>query len=161
MSTYTTFNGYDPTPTVLTGLSWQAQLAARIYDETGDKSVKAFFGEHGWDTALINNLNTWYSREILPGADRALMMATNANVKKEVAQSFIRNIDKYRSVERTPSIISVISDVATQAAKAVGNVTEGVGKGATAVPTVLLIIAAGVGGYLLLAGKKGTKLTPF
>jgi len=48
--------------------------------------------------------------------------------------------------------------------EAVADTAKGVGKGAEktakALPWVLIILAAGVGAYLLYAGKKGTKLIP-
>jgi len=43
---------------------------------------------------------------------------------------------------------------------AVEKTAEGVGSSASALPVILLILAAGVAGYLVLAGKHGVKLTP-
>jgi len=48
--------------------------------------------------------------------------------------------------------------------EAVANTAKGAGEGiqktTKALPWVLIILAAGVGAYLLYAGKKGTKLIP-
>lgn len=44
---------------------------------------------------------------------------------------------------------------------AVGTAVTGVAETAKALPIVLVILGLGVGGYLIFAGRKGTKLTPF
>lgn len=41
-----------------------------------------------------------------------------------------------------------------------GQVSTTIGKTGSAIPIVLGVLAVGVAGYFLLAGKKGTKLTP-
>jgi len=48
-------------------------------------------------------------------------------------------------------------ETATKIAKGAG---EGVEKTTKTIPVVLFVLAAGVAGYLIFAGRKGTKLIP-
>jgi hypothetical protein len=153
--------GFDPIPVAITGLTWQAQLASKIFDETGDKAVKSFWGEHYWNVNLINKLNELYVKPLLPGADKVLSMSASASVSKEIVQAFIKNIEQFRGIEKTPSLIKTVGDVTQKIAEGIGNTAEGAGEGAKKIPTVLIILSLGIAGYLIYAGKKGTKLTPF
>lgn len=162
MATYGTETlGIDLIPKAITGLTWQAQLASRIFDETGDKTVKSMWGEHNWNVSLINKLNKLYAKVLLPGADRVLSMTSSSGVNKEVVISFVKNIEDFRSKESTPSLLSLTGKLAENVTTGIGDIAAGAGGTAKKFPSVLVILSLGVAGYLIFAGRKGTKLTPF
>ena len=136
-------------PAILTTTPWQSRLAEKIYADTGDSAVKSFFGPQGWNASLIDKMNTLYKADILPGADRELYIKSNAGVSDAVAESFMKNISLFegQSVKEGP-------------AATVENVLEGIGSTAKTLPAILWLLAAGIAGYFLLAGKHGVKLTP-
>jgi len=159
--------GIDILPASITGMSWRAQLAEKIYSETADKKLKAFsigfitpFGEHGWDIGLINKMIYQAARPLLPGADKIVAMSANVGVSLPVAQSFYKNIDFYAGKDPTASLFSTTGELLQKLAQGAGDLGAGVGKTAISLPTALTILAIGVGGYLIFAGKKGVKLTP-
>lgn len=152
--------GYDPLPVFITGLSWKAQLAKRIYDETGDAKLKAFFGEHNWNVKLIEKLTALATIELAPGADRVLAMSARSGVTKATIQSFLRNVNKFREKTTTESAVSLVGGLASKTIKGTGNILEGAGKLGLTVPFVVGVLAVGIGGYMLLAGKKGVNLVP-
>lgn len=160
--------GIDILPAVLTGTSWRAQLAAKIYEETGDKKMKAFsigfitpIGEHGWNTGIIDKMIYQAAKPLLPGADKITAMSANTGVSGAVASSFYKNIDYYAGKDPTASLYSTTGELLQKIAQGMGDLGAGVGKTAISLPTALTILAIGVGGYLIFAGKKGVKLTPF
>jgi len=152
--------GIDIIPKFVTGMSWKAQLAERIFSETGDKALKDAFGEHNWNVGKIDKLVAASAKPLLPGADRALAMKAITGVTIASAQSFLKHINAYRNKEATPSVAKNAGELAAKLAESAGNVAEGLGEGAKAAPTVLLILAAGIGAYLMFAGKRGVNLIP-
>jgi hypothetical protein len=153
--------GIDLVPKAVTGMTWQAQLAEKIFNETGDKKLKDMWGEHNWRVSLIDELNKFAAQELAPGSDKVLALSAKSKVSKPIAQSFLKNISAYQGKAKTGSAIQVAQDLATKITEALGNVAKGAGDTANTLPVVIGILAVGVAGYLIFAGKKGTKLTPF
>jgi hypothetical protein len=147
--------------------SWQELLASKMYDETGDKSLRSARwwvpGLNYWNTDLIDKLNKLSTAELLPGADLVTYMAANAGVSNAVAYSFQKNIAEYRGTEE-PGAIETATTIVRDVAVAVGKTAKGLGEGiegtAKTLPVVLGLLAVGVAGYLIYSGKKGVKLTP-
>jgi len=153
--------GLDIIPSSITGMSWRAQLAAKIYEETADGKMKAFFGEHGWNTGIINKMIYQAAKTLVSGADKILAMSASVGVSEPVANSFYKNIAEFAGKDPTASLFTTTGELLKKLASGVGDLGEGAGKTALTLPLVLVILAAGVSGYLVFAGKKGTKLTPF
>jgi hypothetical protein len=152
--------GLDPLPAIVTGMSWKSQLAEKIFSETGDKKLKSWFGEHGWNTGLIDTLVSLSVKELLPGANKVTAMTANSKASKATVESFLKNVDTYRNVKTTPSILSTGGELLSQIAKGAGNLAKGAGDTGIALPWILGVLAVGVGGYLIFAGRKGVNLTP-
>lgn len=152
--------GVDVIPSALLGLTWKAQLAEKIFSETGDKKLKSWHGEHNWNVALIDRLIELSARELLRGADKITAMSANANVSKATAESFFRNVDQYRNKKMTASVVSTGLDLAQKLAEGAGDLAKGAGGLGKSLPWIVGILAVGVGGYLVLAGRKGVNLMP-
>lgn len=156
MASYQTV-GADVIPSFLVTTPWQVKLAKVMFDETGDTALKSFFGAQGWNTGLINKLNKLMTAPILSGANRHLYMRANAGVSDAVVDSFLAHISEYEGRDVDEGPFAALDRLLESITKG----SEGIGGTAKAFPVVLLILAAGTAGYLILAGKKGTKLTPF
>jgi len=78
----------------------------------------------------------------------------NGNVIDDVKDGFAAARHTVIQLVRAPG---TILEAVANTAKGAG---EGIQKTTKALPLVLIILAAGVGAYLLYAGKKGTKLIP-
>ena len=156
--------GFDPLPAAVTGLSWKAQLAQKIFSETGDTKLKesGWFlgGEHGWDTGVIDKLVFHSVRELAPGADRLLAMSANVKVTKETARSFMKNYPLYVTKPTTKNVLGIAGKIASQASEAFGNIAEGAGGTGKALPWLVGALVVGVAGYVLFAGSKGVNLIP-
>ena len=61
------------------------------------------------------------------------------------------------AVDLTKTTFNTVKD----AVDALGDVAKGAAKTAGAIPTILIVLAVGIAGYLIFAGKKGTDLTKF
>jgi len=155
MASYTQYMGVE-FPAVFTTTPWQAHLAEKIFSETGDSAVKSFFGPQGWNASLIDKMYKLSKDDLLPGADPVLYISTNAGVTLRVAKSFLNNLPEYEGKSVKEGAGAMVEKIVTAVEKTV----EGVGSSASALPVILLILAAGVAGYLVLAGKHGVKLTP-
>lgn len=93
------------------GLSWQEKLAKAIFDETGDKSLKSVLGSGGWNTGLIDKLNSAYSRGIGAGySGNGLLsfLISEAKTNSLIAQSFIRNQTGAKVAEKKSNPITEI-----------------------------------------------------
>jgi hypothetical protein len=149
----------------LQDVKWEELLAMKIFDETGDSVVKNSIltswipGWGTWDVQLIDSLNKLSTDSLLPGADQALYLSANGGVSLAVAQSFLKNVDMFRGT-MTPGAISVAKTLVSKFSQGAGNIVGGAGDTAKSLPIVLIVLAAGVAGYLIFAGKKGVKLTP-
>ena len=157
MPSFTACMSGDVLPSSFTTTPWQCRLAEEMFTETGDKALKSFFGAQGWNTSLIDDLNKFSKAELLPGADRITYMKANAKVSEEVVRSFLDNISDYAGKDVKEGIGNFLNNL-LNAAENAGN---GIGDSAKILPVILGILAVGVAGYLIYAGKKGTKLTPF
>ena len=154
----------DLLPSFLTTTPWQVKLAQAIFNDTGDKKLKSFFGAQGWNTGLIDKMYTLSKKSLLSGASMDIYIKGNANVELPTAQSFMKHLSEFLGKDVKEGIAADLDTLLSKAVKATGNVLEGAGDTAKTasytVPLVLLVLAGGVAGYLIFAGKKGVKLTP-
>lgn len=146
----------DVLPAFLTTTPWQVNLAKKMFDETGDSSLKSFFGAQGWNTGLIDNLNKLSKDTLLPGADLVTYMTANSNVSSSIVNSFLSNIATYegQDVKEGPG------EAVEKVLEAGESAASGIGETAKFLPVIIGLLAVGVTGYLIYAGRKGVKLTP-
>jgi len=143
---------------------WQESIAEKIFSETGDPKMKSIWSLRSlvWNTSIIDKMyNLLKTKKWLPGADRALGISANAQVSVETASSFINNLSEYVGHDIKDGSIAGIEKLIEQAAAASGDAFKGAGEAAKSLPTILLILSGGVVAYLIFAGRKGVKLTPF
>jgi len=143
---------------------WQESIAEKMFSETGDPKLKSIWSMKSlvWNTGLIDKMyHLLKTKEWLPGADRVLAIAASCNISKETAASFLDNLSEYvgRDVKSGP--VYELEKILKAAADATGDLFEGAGATAKNLPLIVTILAAGVAAYLIFAGKKGVKLTPF
>ena len=143
---------------------WQERLAEAIFAETGDPKMKSVWSMRSlvWNTGLIDKMyNLLKTKQWLPGADRALAISANCGVSVETATSFLDNLSEYVGKDVKSGPVYELEKLLKAAADAAGDLFKGAGGTAKAAPTILIILALGVGAYLVFAGRKGVKLTPF
>jgi hypothetical protein len=142
---------------------WQESIAEKMFSETGDPKLKSAWSMRSlvWNTGLIDKMyKLLKTKEWLPGADRALAISASCNVSAETATSFLNNLSEYVGKDVKAGPIYELEKLLKAAAEAVGDIFHGAGDTAKATPTILIILALGVGAYLVFAGRKGVKLTP-
>jgi hypothetical protein len=152
-----TYRFGDALPGFLTTTPWQCKLAEAMFNDTGDTTLKSFFGAQGWNVSLIDDLHKFSKADLLPGADRVTYMKANVNVSEEVVNSFLNHIAEYEGSNVKEGIGNFVNNILNAAE----NAGKGIGDTAKSLPVIVGILAIGVAGYLIFAGKKGTKLTPF
>lgn len=143
---------------------WQESIAEKMFSETGDPKLKSIWSMKSlvWNIGLIDKMyNLLKTKQWLPGADRALAISANCGVSVETAESFLDNLSEYVGKDIKSGPVYELEKILKAAAEAVGDLFKGAGSTAKAAPTILMILALGVGAYLIFAGRKGVKLTPF
>jgi len=150
MSSYLGDQG--PVP-ILDTTPWQVHLAEKMYSETGDPKLKSFFGSQGWNTGIIDKLFALTKKEWLPGADIVLGMSANTGLTQETAKSFLKNYPDYVGKDVIEGPFAEIEKMFTKTVQSTGAVAE-------KLPLILMLLAVGVTGYLIFAGKAGVGLIP-
>jgi hypothetical protein len=154
MSSYTQFGVGLLEPTKIV---WQERLAEKIFSETGDRKLKSSWDLKSmyWNTSLIDKMTDLLEhKQWLPGANRALAIAKTFDVSESTAESFIENLGEYVGKDLRGGPVAGLLDL-------IHKVIKGAGETAEKLPWIMIILATGVMGYLIFAGRKGVKLTPF
>jgi len=143
------------------GAKWQDILAEAIFNESGDMALKGWFFGAGWNDGLIDKMTKLsHDDPNMSMEETAQYIAANAGVSQQTAMVFLQKVSSYVGHDIKP-LISTVADSVKEVIDAIGKTAEGAPKLANSLPVVLIILAVGVGGYLVFAGRKGTKLTPF
>jgi hypothetical protein len=99
--------------------------------------------------------------DIDPSVGRVEYVADNAEVSQSVVNSFIKNLPKYQGRDVKEGLAAGIDTALQKIASLIGGAGRAVLNTANTIPIVLGILAIGIAAYLIFAGRKGTKLTPF
>jgi len=145
------YMGFDLIPDV-TKDSWQMKLAAKMFKDTGEKVLKSFTGQGGWNSDLMEAMVKLASDPIARGANRWVYMIANApsKINEKICQSFFNHI-KDSDVIDTPSFIGDISDSVRNFFKGAGNLPKGVLDNLT---LILIVAGLAAAGYLVFSAKK-------
>jgi hypothetical protein len=136
-------------PSSLTVTPWQCKLAEAIYIKTVDPKLKSWGGAQGWNTWIIDQMNKAYL--VMPTVDN---IVNKTKVSPAIAQAFIEYYPSYAGSDVREGIVAAGIDAVTGGFKAAPKL-------ANSLPLIVGILAVGIAGYFIFAGKAGTKLTPF
>lgn len=139
-------------PTSITVTPWQCKLAQKIFTLTGDRKMKSMAGPQGWNTWIIDQMFKYYQQT--PTVD---FVKQKTRVSSEVANAFANNINTYKGRDAREGLAAKAIDLVSDVAEGAGDLAK---NAPFTIPTVLIIVACGVAGYLIFAGKKGVRLVP-
>jgi hypothetical protein len=163
MSNYQVF-GADILPKSLTTTPWQTKLAQAVSEASGEKVSRG----------TIDRLLSWQAtmnKKMLPGGNPVVYLSANAKVSSTIAETFLDLVESYRGRDVKEGGLAMAEELAVGAAKTARDVAKGLAKGVAetagglgktskALPWVLGILAVGVAGYLIFAGRKGVNVIP-
>lgn len=135
-------------PKSLTITPWQVKLAKKIFSLTGDPKMKSNSGPQGYNTWIIDQMFKHYQKD-----SSSTYIKEKTNVSIDVATAFVRNVEEYKGIDVREGLAVKAVDVAT-------GVAEGLEETAGAIPLTVILLATGIAGYLIFAGKKGVRLLP-
>jgi len=135
-------------PTSVTVTPWQCKLAEAIFKDTGDAKMKSFTGAQGWNTWIVNEMQKAYKKTSTPA-----YIVSKTKVSQKIANSFVKNLPVYQGMDIREGLVSATVDALTGAAHGLEKAGEGL-------PFIFGILAVGIAGYLIFAGRKGVNLIP-